>query len=72
MAVRQTTMLVGLAPLEGAAFFGCIAYLMEAQPLALVVPGIAMFLMLCRFPTRNRVRDWLVHQTDRLAEMQKS
>ena len=35
LAVRQTTMIVGLALLEGAAFFACIAYLLEARPYAL-------------------------------------
>ena len=40
MAVRQTTLIVGLALLEGPAFFGCLAYLLEGQPLALGVVAV--------------------------------
>ncbi len=72
MAVGLTTMLIGLAMLEGPVFLGCIAYLLEGQALALAVVGVGIFLMLVKFPTKNRVRDWLVRQTDRLAEFQKS
>jgi hypothetical protein len=69
MAVRLATMVVGLALLEGAAFMGCIAYLLEAQALALGVIGVAAALMLCKFPTENRVRAWLERQADVLAEL---
>jgi hypothetical protein len=71
MAVRQTTMLIGLAMLEGTAFCGCIAYLLEAQALALGVVGVAVCLMLVKFPTENRVRAWLERQADVLAEMRQ-
>src|SRR5205823_10171062 len=35
LGVRQTELLIGLAPLEGAAFLGCCAYLVEGRPAAL-------------------------------------
>ncbi len=60
--MRQTTLIVGLAPLEGTAFLGCIAYLIEANPLALAVVGVAVCLMLYKFPTEGRVRTWLEQQ----------
>jgi hypothetical protein len=66
MAVRQGTLIVGLALLEGVALFGCIGYLLEAQPLALGVVGIALILMLGQFPLEGRVRGWLKRQADTL------
>jgi hypothetical protein len=69
LAVRQTTLIIGLAPLEGAAFMGCMAYLLEAQPYVLVVIGAAILLMLLNFPTESRVLAWLDRQADQLAEM---
>jgi hypothetical protein len=66
LVVRQTAMIVGLAPLEGASFFGCIAYLIEAHPLALGVVAVGVVLMLLRFPTEGRVQSWLDEQMDAL------
>jgi hypothetical protein len=51
----QTAMIVRLAPLEGAAFFGAIAYLQEARPLALIVSGVCIGLMVLFFPSEGRV-----------------
>jgi len=69
LAVRQVTLLIGLALLEGVAFMGCIAYLLEGQTLALGVIGVAVALMLCKFPTENRVRAWLERQIEALEEL---
>jgi hypothetical protein len=66
--VRQTTMIIALALLEGAAFLGCIAYLNEAQPFALAAVAVPLLLMLATFPTEGRMRDWLQLQTGRIAE----
>ena len=71
LAVRQATLVVGLALLEGAAFFGCIAFLLEARPFALGVVLVAVLLMLVKFPTEGRVRAWLERQADRLAELRQ-
>lgn len=71
LVVRQTSMIIGLALLEGIAFFGCIAYLMEAQPFVLVVVIVAAILMLLIFPTEGRVRAWLEQQSDRLVELRQ-
>ncbi len=68
LAVRQTSHIVGLAPLEAAAFFACIAYMMERQPLALAVAGVALLLILIQFPTQGREEAWLERQTEWLAE----
>jgi hypothetical protein len=69
LAVRQTTLIIGLALLEGAAFLGCIAYLLEAQPYVLAVTGVAILLMLLQFPTESRVLAWLDRQADQLREL---
>ncbi len=70
-AVRSSTMVVRLALLEGSAFLGVIAYMLEAQILALCVIGVAVFLMLCQFPTEQRVRTWLERQAAVLTEMHR-
>jgi hypothetical protein len=71
LAVQQNAMVVGLALLEGTAFFGCIAYLVEAQPFACGLVVLAVILMLLKFPTEGRVRAWLEHQADQLVELRQ-
>lgn len=71
LGVYQSTMIVGLALLEGTAFFGCIAYLLEASPWALGIIGIAVALQLLKFPTYSRVRSWLEQQALALAELRR-
>jgi hypothetical protein len=71
LASRQTTMIIALALLEGAAFLGGFAYLLEAQPLALGVVGAAVFLMLLHYPTRDRVRAWIERQADRVRALRR-
>jgi hypothetical protein len=71
LVVRQTTLIVRLALLNGAAYLGCIAYLQEAHPLGLCVVGIVLVLMLGVFPTDGRVRAWLGHQAQTLEEFRQ-
>ena len=71
LAVRLNTLIVAMALLEGAAFFACIAYLLEGQAVALVAVGVALALMLVRFPTEARVRAWLEQQAERLAQLRQ-
>ncbi|HWY86943.1 MAG TPA: hypothetical protein VNX28_09480 [Gemmataceae bacterium] len=72
LSVNQTRALIAAALLEGAGFFGCIAYLVEQQIFALGIPGSVILLMALTFPTRNRVVQWLEVQqmciNDRRAE----
>jgi hypothetical protein len=72
LVVCQTTMIMGWALLEGPGFLGCIAYLFEAQALALGVIGVAIVLILWTFPTEGRVRNWLRRQVDVLSELRQS
>ena len=59
LGLRQTTCIVRLALLEGPAFFCCIAYLLEGQIYVLAAIGVALLLMLSRFPTEPGMRAWL-------------
>ena len=70
--VRQRTMIVVLALLEGAGFFGCIAYLVERQTFTLGVVGVAIFFMLLNFPTFGRVRTWLERHLVQLADLRQT
>jgi hypothetical protein len=69
--LRQTTLILGLALLEGAGFFGCMAHLIEGVPWVLAVPGVAIALMLWKFPTQGRVRAWLEQQAEALADLRR-
>jgi hypothetical protein len=69
LAVWQSSLILGLAMLEGCAFWALTAFMIEAQPAVLVVAGIAIALMLVRFPTMSRVDAWLEDQARMLAEM---
>lgn len=69
--VKQTTLIVGLALLEGPAFLGLIAFLVERQPLVLIVPGLCLAAMLMRFPTENSVRNWLESAGRRVLELRQ-
>jgi hypothetical protein len=69
--VRQTTLIIALAMLEGTALLGCIAFLLEAQVWVLGLTIVALVLILLNFPTEARVSAWLQEQTDRLAELRQ-
>lgn len=71
LAVLQSARLVGWALMEGVAFFGCIAYLLEAEPAALGVTGAALLVNLLTFPTRGNVRRWLETQRTRISDLRR-
>lgn len=60
--VYQTRMIVGLALLEGAAFFNIIATIVEHNWWSLAVAGVLVFWMLAMFPTTTRVKHWVEAQ----------
>jgi hypothetical protein len=59
LGVRQTSLIVTLALLEGPGFLGCIAYLVEGSPFALCVPAAVVVAMLLHFPTKWRTLNWI-------------
>jgi hypothetical protein len=69
LGLRQTTLIIGLTLVEGAAMVACIAFFIECHVLDLIAVGLALVLMLARFPTRNRLRAWLMRQLAVLEEL---
>jgi hypothetical protein len=59
LGLYQTRMIVGLALLEGAAFFNITAFNMEHHWSSLMIAGILMFLMLSSWPTRSKIELWI-------------
>lgn len=59
MMAYQTTLIIGLALCEGPGLFCLIAYFIERNYLAFIGAGLALLIMLARFPTEDRVRDWV-------------
>jgi len=56
--VFQMKMIIGLALLEGAAFFNLVACLVEHNWWSLAVAGGLCFWMLAMFPTRTKIEHW--------------
>ena len=55
----QTRMIIGLALLEGAAFFNVIAYLIEGHWWSFLVVAALLAWMLASFPTSGRLKQWI-------------
>jgi hypothetical protein len=55
-------MIVGLALLEGMAFFNIIACIIEHNWWSLAIAGCLALWMLMVFPSRNRVEQWIETQ----------
>jgi membrane-bound acyltransferase YfiQ involved in biofilm formation len=53
-----TQLIIGLALLEGSAFFNLVAYLMEGQWFSLGIAGAMLALMAMMFPTTNKFESW--------------
>ena len=64
LSVRQTTMIVRLALLEGAGFFCAIAYFLEGSVYALIGVGVILAIMIAVFPTEAGVRAWMERQLE--------
>jgi hypothetical protein len=62
LPLYQTRMIIGMALLEGAAFYQAIAYYVEGQPLALGLGCLLLLGLIVQFPTRSRVERWLENQ----------
>ena len=61
----QARTIVGLAMLEGAAFFNIIATIVEHNWWSLAIAGCLVFWMLAMFPTQTRIKHWV--ETQRLS-----
>jgi hypothetical protein len=69
LGLRQTGLIMALAMLEGAAFLGCIAFIVEGQWFVVGVVAVATVLMALRFPTHRGITSWLERQLSLLEEM---
>ncbi len=69
-AAFLTQLVIGAAMDEGAAFFGLVAYLIEKNPIALVVGVVLIVGVIARFPTAGRVERWIEQQREKLREDQ--
>ena len=58
LAQYQTRMIVGLAVLEGAAFFNLVAYIIEGRWWSMVAVAVLLFWMLTAFPTVGKLARW--------------
>jgi hypothetical protein len=63
----QTQLTIGAAMAEGAAFFAGISFMLEHHYLALGVAGVALAVLISKFPTADGVRAWL---DDAMARLQ--
>jgi len=61
-----TATILTAAGMEGAALLGCVAYLLEGQPAALVAAGFFGLLLALQMPTRGRLDQWLESELLRL------
>ena len=57
-SLYQTQLIIGLALLEGSAFFNLIAYLLEGNWFSLGIAGFMLALMAMMFPTGDRFEKW--------------
>lgn len=55
----QTSLIIGLALFEGAAFFNLIAFLVEGQMFSLAVAVVLIAAIIMALPTVGRVQDWI-------------
>jgi hypothetical protein len=69
LGIRQSTVIISRALLEGVGFLGCIAFVVEMHWLALVPVLVVIALMLLTFPTFRKTREWVESQEKFLEEM---
>lgn len=60
----QTTMIVGAAILEGAAFMNLAAYMLERQTVGLFVAATMVTAMFFKFPTVMQAENWIADELE--------
>ena len=63
IGVYRHKLIIGLAMLEGAAFFNLIAFIVEGKLWTAGIVAGLMFLMAMQFPTQTRVEHWIEDQS---------
>jgi len=69
LALKQKSLILGLALLEATAFTSLIAFLLERKGFVLGVTALALALMAVKFPTHLGVTRWVEGQVDRIEEL---
>ncbi len=64
VALYQTRLIIGLALLEGAAFFCLAAFLLEGHWWTLAPAGILWVFILAQFPITGRIEQWCRQQRE--------
>ena len=62
LAAAQIKMIFAMAPIEGAAFFNLIAFIMTKSLIPPTVVGVLLFVMAIHFPTKFKLARWLEDQ----------
>jgi len=70
-AVYQTSTILGLALLEGVGFLASTAYLLEGRIENLGIVGVVSIVMIMRFPTANRLLDWIEQQAEAIEQLRQ-
>ena len=68
LGVYQTSMIIGHALLEGAAFFLLVSYMIEGNVIALGGAILMAVLIAAAFPTPGRVESWMERQYQMLRD----
>ena len=71
LGARQITLTLSCALLEAPGFAAVIAYLLEGQPVALLVVLASAVAIAMQIPTRERLRGWLEHHLALIAELRQ-
>jgi len=67
-ALYSTNLVIGAAINEGVVFAVAIAYMIEKNPIALVVALLLIAALIARFPTAGRVERWIEQQREKLRD----
>ena len=62
LGIAQTRMILAMAPIEGAAFFNLIAFIITKSLIPPAVVGALLLVMAIHFPTKFKLARWLEDQ----------
>lgn len=68
LTIYQSRLILGLALLEGAAFFNLVVFLVEGSPISLAVSVVLLIFMASHVPTRARIMNWIDDQKRRFRD----
>jgi hypothetical protein len=65
-------LIVRCAPIEGAAFFQCLAYLMEGSPISLAAAAGLLAILTYQWPGRERIDRWVETQREAVEMLRRN